>query len=332
MPSQGQAQAANGQDPNAQDPKKKKGFFGKVAGLFKDDKSSAPVSKPPDSAAVRASALGWASSKIFAGRPKLCQNVSNCWGWPMSSCPRILLVPVSLLAVCVCAFSVTSWAQASHSEQVQVMPPQLRAIDPPAADATAADLEARADQLRNVKLYLDALDYYRAALAKEPHSAGLLNKIGITQLMMQRYHEAKKSFELAIKGDRKAANAYNNLGVVYYEEKKYGAAVKQYRKAIALDDSSASFYSNLGAALFSKKEFEPAVTAYQKALQLDPDVFERSSHGGVQAQLPSPDDRAHYDYTVATALRQNGFVGTVTGVPAQGDGRGLQGFQERVQR
>ena len=43
-------QAANGQDPNAvQDPKKKKGFFGKIAGIFKDDKSSAPVSKPADS-------------------------------------------------------------------------------------------------------------------------------------------------------------------------------------------------------------------------------------------------------------------------------------------
>ena len=39
------------QDPNANsDPKKKKGFFGKIAGIFKDDKSSAPVSKPPDSA------------------------------------------------------------------------------------------------------------------------------------------------------------------------------------------------------------------------------------------------------------------------------------------
>jgi len=33
---------------NQQDPKKKKGFFGKVAGLFKDDKASAPVSKPPE--------------------------------------------------------------------------------------------------------------------------------------------------------------------------------------------------------------------------------------------------------------------------------------------
>jgi hypothetical protein len=27
--------------------KKKKGIFGKIAGIFKDDKSSAPVSKPP---------------------------------------------------------------------------------------------------------------------------------------------------------------------------------------------------------------------------------------------------------------------------------------------
>ncbi len=44
------AQAANGQDPNnPQDPKKKKGFFGKIAGIFKDDKNAAPVSKPPDS-------------------------------------------------------------------------------------------------------------------------------------------------------------------------------------------------------------------------------------------------------------------------------------------
>jgi penicillin-binding protein 1B len=43
-------QAANGQDPNnPRDPKKKKGFFGKIAGVFKDDKTAAPVSKPVDS-------------------------------------------------------------------------------------------------------------------------------------------------------------------------------------------------------------------------------------------------------------------------------------------
>jgi len=39
---------ANGQDPQNPDPQKKKSFFGKIAGIFKDDKSSAPPPKPPD--------------------------------------------------------------------------------------------------------------------------------------------------------------------------------------------------------------------------------------------------------------------------------------------
>ena len=43
------AEAANGQDPNNPQGKKKKGIFGKIAGMFKDDKSTAPVSKPADS-------------------------------------------------------------------------------------------------------------------------------------------------------------------------------------------------------------------------------------------------------------------------------------------
>ncbi len=203
--------------------------------------------------------------------------------------------------------STTALAQVSHADQVQIAPPMVRALDPPAQDATAADLELQADKLRSEKLYLDALDYYEAALAKKPNDACLLNKIGITELMMQRYKEAKKSFERSIKFDREFANAYNNLGVVFYESKKYGAAVKQYEKAIARDQSAASFYSNLGAAYFSKREFEPAVAAYQHALELDSEVFMRTSRAGVQAQLPSPEDRARYDYTVAKLYAKMGL-------------------------
>lgn len=215
-------------------------------------------------------------------------------------------VSVSLLLV-VCTFSLTSMAQVSHSEQVQIAPPLMRTIDPPKPDATVAQLEQRGDELRMQKLYLDAIDYYQAGLVKEPNSARLLNKIGIAELMMQRYREAKKTFEKAVKADRKFADASNNLGVVYYEERKYGPAVKEYRRAIAIDGTSASFYSNLGAALFSKKQFEAAVEAYQKAMEIDPDVFERTSRGGVQAQLPSPEDRAHYDYTVARLYAKMGL-------------------------
>jgi tetratricopeptide (TPR) repeat protein len=210
----------------------------------------------------------------------------------------ILLVVISTTA---------ALAQVSHSEQVQIAPPLVRAIDPPAADATAAALELQGDRLRSDKLYLDALDYYRAALAKKVSDPSLLNKIGITELMMQRYKEARKSFERAIRSNRQFADAFNNLGVVLYESKKYGAAVKEYEKAIAQDNTSASFFSNLGAAYFSKRDFNPAVAAYQHALELDPDVFERTSRAGVQAQLPSPEDRAHYDYTVARLYAKMGL-------------------------
>jgi tetratricopeptide (TPR) repeat protein len=225
----------------------------------------------------------------------------------MTSYPKVSLASVSLLTITIFVATTLAWTQSTHSEQVQVTPPLLRTIEPPSPAATPADLEKRADDLRGQKLYLDALDYYRAALIKASDQAGLLNKIGITELMMQRYVEARKSFEHAIKADRKFADAYNNLAVVYYEQKKYGPAIKHYHQAIAIDNTSASFYSNLGAALFSKKEFDPAVAAYQQAMQLDPDVFERSSRAGVQAQLPSPEDRARYDYTVARLYAKMGF-------------------------
>jgi tetratricopeptide (TPR) repeat protein len=223
------------------------------------------------------------------------------------SYPRISLVSLSLLSLCLIAFCAPSWAQGSHSEQVQVKLPLMRQVDPPAQDASVADLEAKADELRMQKLYLDALDYYRAAMAKEKNSPRLLNKVGITELMMQRYRDARKSFEQAIKTDRAFADAYNNLGVVYYEQGHYGPAVKEYRRAIAADGNSASFFNNLGAAFFARKEIEQAVVAYQHALQLDPDVFERSSRGGVQAQLPGPEDRAYYDYMMARLYAKEGL-------------------------
>ena len=179
-------------------------------------------------------------------------------------------------------------------------------VQPPSKDASANELEKRGDELRAEKAYLDSLDYLRAALAKSPNNAPVLNKIGIVELMLQRYRDAAKDFEKALKKDRKFAEAYNNLGVVQYERKKYGAAVKQYKKAIELSPDSASFYSNLGAAYFARKDFERASEAYTQALRLDPMIFEHTSHTGIAAQMASPEDRAHYDYVVAKLYAKMG--------------------------
>jgi tetratricopeptide (TPR) repeat protein len=197
-------------------------------------------------------------------------------------------------------------AQTSNSELVQISPPTIRRAEPPAASATAGELEKRGDELRVEKAYLDALDYYRAALAKNPNSAMLYNKAGIAELQMQRYKEAGKDFGRSVHFDHTYADAVNNLGVIEYEEKKYGKAIKQYEKAIRLRPEAASFYSNMGAAYFGRKEFEKAAEAYAKAMQLDPDILEHTAHNGVSAQLPSPEDRAHYDYLIAKLCAKQG--------------------------
>lgn len=190
------------------------------------------------------------------------------------------------------------WAQA-NSEIVQVVPPAGPRAAPPSPSASVQELEARGDELRAQKAYFDALDYYQAALAKDPKNAQIYNKAGIAELQMHHFKQSRKHFEHAFKLDRQFADAYNNLGVVYYLEKKYGQAVKQYEKAIQLVSGVASYYSNLGAVYYSQKAWDKAAAAYGQALQLDPSIFERTSRTGIAAQLPSPEERAHFDYLLA---------------------------------
>jgi tetratricopeptide (TPR) repeat protein len=193
----------------------------------------------------------------------------------------------------------------AQTELVQITPPPLRRAAPPAPNASVDELDARGDELRGQKAFLDALDYYRAALAKKP-SAMLYNKVGITELQLRRDNDSAKDFQRAVKMDRQFADAWNNLGVAWYLQQKYGKAVKDYEKAIKLKEDVASFYNNLGAAYYGKKEWELATAAYGRALQLDPDIFERTSRTGVTAQLPSPEERARFEYLIAKLYARQG--------------------------
>jgi len=197
-------------------------------------------------------------------------------------------------------------AAQTKPEPVQVTPPLVRHAEPPSPTAPPEQLEQRGDELRAQKAYLDALDYYRAALAKNPSDPQVLNKSAITELFLQRFKEAKKELERATRLDPLYGDACNNLGVVYYLQRKYDGAIKQYEKAIRIRPESASYYSNLGAAYFSKKNYEKATFAYNRAVQLDPSVFENSSHAGVAAQMSSPEDRAHFEYVLAKLFARQG--------------------------
>jgi tetratricopeptide (TPR) repeat protein len=195
---------------------------------------------------------------------------------------------------------------AAHANETATVPQQVRRAAPPPADASAIELEQRGDDLRDAKFYLDALDYYRAAMLKGGETAVLHNKSGIAHLQLMRYDAAKREFKQAIKMDKHYAEAHNNLGVISYIDKSYGKAAKYYRSAIKLNDESASFHSNLGSAYFANKDYGRAMEEYARALELDPEIFERRARGGVSLQMISGEDRARYDYTLARMYARSG--------------------------
>jgi tetratricopeptide (TPR) repeat protein len=183
----------------------------------------------------------------------------------------------------------------------------LPRVQPPALDATAAELEGQGDNLRGQKDYLDAIDYYRAGI-KKADSAVLHNKAGISYFQLFRDRDAKKEYARSLKLDRSYAEAHNNLGALYYREQRYGQAIKEYKKAIRLNDFNASFHSNLGTAYFSAKAFDDASHEYLRALALDPEIFDHKVSGGVSIRMISSNDLGHFHYVMAQMYGQHGDV------------------------
>jgi len=187
------------------------------------------------------------------------------------------------------------------------LPPDLTLtrVAPPPENASAMELEEQGDTFRGQKLYLDSVDYYRAAI-KKADSAALHNKVGISLLLLRRDGESRHEFERALHMDKNYPEAYNNLGALYYNGRRFGAAVREYKKAIKLSGENASFHSNLGTAYFSQKDFDNATREYQRAMQIDPGIFDRQTSGGVSVKLITSNDLGHFHYVMAQMYGRHG--------------------------
>jgi tetratricopeptide (TPR) repeat protein len=212
--------------------------------------------------------------------------------------PRTLL-PLLLLVMVLLGSPLSS----SASDQPQANPPS----PVPNPNASAKDLEDHGDILRAEKRYLDSIDFYSAAIAKQP-TALLWNKEGMAYLFLQKYQDASKCFNRAIKIDKNDPKAYNNRGYMEQRNKNYSKAIRYYKKALALDPNDAVFHYNLGSSYFGKHEYALAVQQYRAAVVLEPDIFDRVSRIGVMVQAGSPEDRAAFSFMVARMYAQAGDV------------------------
>jgi len=171
------------------------------------------------------------------------------------------------------------------------------AVPPPAAENLSH--EKRADIFMARKMYREAVETYRLALAEQPKIPQLHNKIGIAYHHQMLFDDARKSYERAVKLDKTFAQARNNLGTIFYAAKRYKKAASTYKKALEFAPQSASIHSNLGMAHFARRKYKDASKEFIVALQLDPYVFETRSSVGTLLQERSIEDRAKYHYYLA---------------------------------
>jgi len=225
---------------------------------------------------------------------------------------RSYLGALAITAIAVCVVCPQAFAQSATPEPAATpastappasSPPAIPAVPDPST--SAPQLEVQGDQLRAEKRFLDSIDYYNAAIAKHPTTL-LLNKKGMSYLLMQRPDKAAKCFDQAIKLDKNAPEAYNNRGYIEQTKKNYDKAIKYYMKAAKLRPTDAVFQYNIGAAYFSEHNFPAAAHAYRAAFALDPDIFNRVSRTGIMAQSTSPEDRAAFSFMVAKMYAKAG--------------------------
>ncbi len=143
------------------------------------------------------------------------------------------------------------------------------------------------------KMYFEGIASYREALALDPKSAELLNKLGIAYQQIMDVHTATKYYKLSIKADKNFVSAINNLGTIEYTKKHYGRAIRYYQQTLKLQDPKdveATVYSNLGYAYFGAKLYDQAMGAFAKAMALNPHVFEHHAGFGTVIQQRTSDD------------------------------------------
>lgn len=165
--------------------------------------------------------------------------------------------------------------------------------------------EIKGDVARIHKDYVAAIDYYRTALRTDKTNPTLYNKLGIAELKLGDYRDARKDFSRAVKYNPKYVDALNNLGALALLEKKYKPASRYLKQALALEETRAVTHINLAESWFGMGKIDWAMTEYARALELDPDILNPESDG-VIARVSTPEQRARISYLIAKAYVKRG--------------------------
>jgi tetratricopeptide (TPR) repeat protein len=157
----------------------------------------------------------------------------------------------------------------------------LSAIQPQEADIWTA----LGDLFRNADQYKDAAVAYEKAIAGTPKGdrrlIGLLYARGVSLKQSDRWGEAERDFQAALKLNPDRADVLNYLGYSWVEKGEHlDEAVSMLEKARALRPLDGFIADSVGWAYYRLGRFDDAAHALEEAVQLSPGASDINDHLG----------------------------------------------------
>jgi cytochrome c-type biogenesis protein CcmH/NrfG len=148
------------------------------------------------------------------------------------------------------------------SQQTTGVPP---APAPAAATASNAAPSARAlDESRASAL--------RTAAERNPRDADARVQLGDLYFDAERFEDAVKWYEEAVRIEPRNVNASTDLGISYYYTNQPDRALVQFERSLAVDPKHSKTLLNIGIVkAFGKQDLEGAAKAFQQVLDVAPE-------------------------------------------------------------
>jgi pentatricopeptide repeat protein len=116
-----------------------------------------------------------------------------------------------------------------------------------------------------------AIELLQEGVSAHPHSAVLLNNLGVALERRGRFAEAASTFERGALEDATVPQLHKNLGDGYYRSGRYDDALESYMRAVKhRPNLGADVYLKLGNLRYRKQEREEANRCWKRALELEP--------------------------------------------------------------